>query len=127
MNPRTRVLAAIGVAAVTTGLALGMAFAGDSAASGTDETTTTTVSMPMNQMPGRDPMMPGDPTAMTAMMNSTDMSAMHSTMQELMNGTVDDDVLAWCDQAHAAMTASASTAPNERQPSHEAHHEGTGS
>ncbi|MEZ5220339.1 MAG: hypothetical protein R2743_02520 [Ilumatobacteraceae bacterium] len=104
-----------------------MAFAGDSAASGTDETTTTTVSTPMNQMPGTGPMMPTDPTAMTAMMNSTDMSAMHSTMHELMKGTIDDDVLAGCDQAHAAMTASASTTPNDGQPNHEAHHERTGS
>ena len=97
MKPRTRTLGALGAAVVTTGLVLGLAFAGNSAASGTDRTT------------------------------PADMSAMHSMMHQMMKGTVDDDVLAQCDQAHAAMAGSMTTAPTQGQSNHEAHHGGTGS
>ncbi|HAN34190.1 MAG TPA: hypothetical protein DCQ52_01675 [Acidimicrobiaceae bacterium] len=127
MKPRTRTLGALGAAVVTTGLVLGLAFAGNSAASGTDRTTPTTVSMPMSQMPGMGSMMTGDSTGMATMMGSADMSAMHSMMHQMMKGTVDDDVLAQCDQAHAAMAGSMTTAPTQGQSNHEAHHGGTGS
>ena len=127
MKPRTRTLGAIGAAVVTTGLVLGLAFAGNSAASGTDRTTPTTVSMPMSQMPGMGSMMTGDSTGMATMMGSTDMSAMHSMMHQMMKGTVDDDVLAQCDKAHDAITGSATSTPDQGQTQHEAHHGGTGS
>lgn len=138
MKPRTRTLGAIGAAVVTTGLVLGLAFAGSSAASGTDRTAPTTVSMPMSEMPEMGSMMTGDSTGMAAMITgdstgmatmvgSTDMSAMHSMMHQLMKGTVDDDVLAQCDQAHAAMAGSMTTTPAQGQSNHEAHHGGTGS
>ena len=127
MKPRTRTLGAIGATVVTAGLVLGLSFASSSAATGTDQTTPTTVPMPMNQMPGMGSMMTGDDSAMAAMMGSADMSAMHSMMHQTMKGTVDDDVLAQCDQAHAAMAGSMTTTPTQGRSNHEAHHEGTGS
>lgn len=127
MKPRTRTLGAIGATVVTAGLVLGLSFAGSSAATGTDQTTPTTVSMPMSQMSDMGSMMTGDSTGMIAMMGSTDMSAMHSTMHQMMKGTVDDDVLAQCDQAHAAMAGSMTTTPAQRQSNHEAHHGAAGS
>ncbi|NMD24989.1 MAG: hypothetical protein GYA65_12480 [Actinobacteria bacterium] len=78
-------------------------------------------------MPNMDSMMTGDMDGMAAMMGSADMSAMHSMMHQMMKGTVDDDVLAQCDQAHAAMAGSMTTAPTQGQSNHEAHHGGTGS
>lgn len=127
MKPRTRTLVAIGATVVTAGLVLGLSFAGSSAATGADQTTPTTVSMPMSQMPGMGSMMTGDSTGMIAMMGSTDMAAMHSTMHQLMKATVDDEVLAQCDQAHAAMAGSMTTTPAQRQSAHEAHHGTAGS
>jgi len=127
MKPRTRTLGAIGAAVVTAGLVLGLSFAGSSAATGADQTTPTTVSMPMNQMPDMGSMMTGDYSGMATMMDSADMSALHSTMHQMMKGTVDDDVLAQCEQAHAAMSGSMTTAPGQGQSNHEAHHGGTGS
>ena len=129
MNPRTRTIGAIGAigaTVVTAGLLLGLAFGGNSAASSTT-TPTTTVSMPMEQMPNMGSMMTGDMSEMAAMMGSADMSAMHSMMHQMMKGTVDDDVLAQCDQAHAAMAGSMTTMPAQGQSNHEAHHGGTGS
>lgn len=112
MKPRTRTLGAIGATVVTAGLVIGLSFAGSSVASGTDQTTPTTVSMPMNQMSD---------------MGSADMSATHSMMHQMMRGTVDDEVLAQCDKAHDAMTGSATSTPDQTQTQHEAHHGGTGS
>lgn len=127
MKPRTRTLGAIGATVVIAGLVLGLSFAGSSAATGTDQTTPTTVSMPMSQMPGMGSMMTGDSTGMIAMMGSTDMSAMHSTMHEMMRGVVDDDVLAACDSAHEAMAGSMTSLPEEAQTQHESHHGANGS
>ena len=127
MKPRTRTLGALGAAVVTTGLVLGLAFAGNSAASGTDRTTPTTVSMPMSQMPGMGSMMTGDSTGMATMMGSADMSAMHSMMHRMMEGTVDDEVLAECDTAHTAMADSMATNTERSETQHELHHGGTGS
>ena len=127
MKPRTRTLGAIGAAVVTAGLVLGFVIGGNSAASGTPATTPTSVSMPMNQMPDMSSMMTGDDSEMTAMMASADMAAMHSTMHQMMKGVVDDEVLAQCDTAHAAMTDSMTTMPEQSQTQHESHHEGTGS
>jgi hypothetical protein len=127
MKPRTRTLGAIGATVVTAGLALGLAFAGNSAATGTDQTTPTTVSMPMNQMPDTGSIMTADNSAMATMMGSADMSAMHSMMHQMMKGTVDDEVLAQCDKAHDVVTDSAPSTPDQGQTQHEAHHGGTGS
>lgn len=127
MQSRTRTLGAIGTVVVTTGLVLGLAFAGSSAAPGNNQTTPTTVSMPMSQMPDMGSMMTGDQNGMAAMMRSADMSAMHSMMHQMMQGTVDDEALALCDKAHDAMAGSMTRAPDYWQTQHEAHHEGTGS
>jgi hypothetical protein len=127
MKPRTRTFGAIGATVVTAGLVLGLSFTGSSAATGTDQTTPTTVSMPMNQMPDMGSMMTGDYSAMATMMGSADMSAMHSMMHQTMKGTIDDEVLAQCDKAHDAMTGSATSTPDQGQTQHEAHHGGTGS
>ena len=127
MKPQTRTLGAIGATVVTAGLVLGVSFTGSSAATGTNQTTPTTVSMPMSQMPDMGSMMTGDHSWMTAMMGSADMSATHSMMHEMMKGTIDDEALAQCDEAHAAMTGSMTTAPTQGQSQHEAHHDGTGS
>ena len=126
MKTRTRTLAAISSAAVTTGLALSLAFAGNSAATGTDQTTPTTVSTPTSQMPGMGAMTIGDPTVMVAMMGSADMSAMLA-MHQVRKGSINDHVLDQCDQAHAAMTAPTTITPEHGQNLHEAHHGGTGS
>lgn len=127
MKSRTRTLGAIGAAVVTPALVLALAFAGNSAASGTDRATPTTVSKPMSQMPDMGSMMTAHSTGMAAMMGSTDMAAMHSMMHQMMNGTIDDDALSQCDQAHAAMAGSMTTAPAQGQSNYEAHHERTGS
>ncbi|MBI4936411.1 MAG: hypothetical protein HY828_21235 [Actinobacteria bacterium] len=127
MKPRTRTLGAIGATVVTAGLVLGLSFAGSSAATSTTLTTPTTVSMPMSQMPDMGSMMAGDHSGMAAMMGSTDMSAMHSMMHQMMKGSIDDEALAQCDKAHAAMAGSMTTAPEQSQTQHEAHHGGTGS
>lgn len=102
MKPRTRILGAIGAAVATTGLALGLTLAGSPAASGMDQTPPTTVSVPMSQMP--------------------DMSAMHSMMHQMMQGTVDDDVLAQCDKTHEAMAGSNTSTPEQGQTQHDSHH-----
>ncbi|MBI5089930.1 MAG: hypothetical protein HZB15_14000 [Actinobacteria bacterium] len=112
---------------MTAGLVLGLSFAGSSAATGTDQTTPITVSMPMSQMPDMGSMMTGDDSAMATMMGSVDMSAMHSMMHQMMKGTINDEVLAQCDQAHDAMTGSMTSTPDQGQTQHEAHHGGTGS
>jgi len=44
-----------------------------------------------------------------------------------MKGTVDDDVLARCDQAHAATAGSMTTTGELAPTQHEAHHGATGS
>jgi hypothetical protein len=72
-------------------------------------------------------MMTGDSNAMSAMMGSADMSAMHSLMHQMMTGIVDDDVLAACDEAHASMAGSMSSMPEQGQAQHAAHHGGAGS
>lgn len=125
MNPRTRTIGAIGATVVTAGLVLGMSFAGSSAATGSDQTTPTTASMPMGQMPGMGSMMTGDMSAMHSLMGSAGMSAMHSMMHRMMKGTVADDVLAECDKAHAAMAGSVATNTERIETRHELHHEGT--
>ncbi|MBI4932746.1 MAG: hypothetical protein HY828_02635 [Actinobacteria bacterium] len=127
MKPRARTLGAVGTAAVTAGLVIGLSFAGSSTATGTDQTTRTTVSMPMSQMPDMGSMTSGDQSGMVAMMGSADMSAMHSMMHQMMKGTVADAVLAQCDQAHAAMAGSMLTRSTPGQSLHESHHGGTGS
>jgi hypothetical protein len=126
MKSRTRTLVAVSATAVTAALSLGLAFGGNSAAGSTAPTTPTTVSMPIDQMPGMGSMM-GDTNGMAAMMGSADMAAMHSMMHQMMKGTVDDDVLAVCDEAHATMAGSMTTMPEQSQAQHEAHHGGTGS
>ena len=126
MKPRTRTLGAIGAAVVTAGLVLGLAFGGSSAASGTTQSTPT-VSMPSGQMPGVGSMMAGDTTGTGDMMASADMSAMHAMMPQTMPGTVDDEVLAACDEAHASMAGSMTAMPEQGLAQHEAHHGGTGS
>ncbi len=129
MNPRTRTIGAIGAigaTVVTAGLLLGLAFGGNSAASSTT-TPTTTVSMPMEQMPNMGSMMTGDMSEMAAMMGSADMSAMHTMMHQMMKGTVDDEVLAACDTAHATMAGSLNTMPEQGQTQHDAHHGRAGS
>lgn len=127
MKSRTRTLGALGATVVTAGLALGLAFDGNSAASGNPPVTTTSVSMPMSQMPDMGSMMTGDMKAMADMMGTADMTVMHSMMHQMMKGIVDDDVLAACDTAHAAMTGSMTTMPEQAQTQHESHHEATGS
>ena len=127
MNPRTRTIGAIGATVVTAGLVLGMSFAGSSAATGSDQTTPTTASMPMGQMPGMGSMMTDDMSAMHSLMGSADMSAMHSMMHRMMEGTVDDEVLAECDTAHTAMADSMATNTERSETQHELHHGGTGS
>ena len=127
MNPRTRTIGAIGATVVTAGLVLGMSFAGSSAATGSDQTTPTTASMPMGQMPGMGSMMTDDMSAMHSLMGSADMSAMHSMMHRMMEGTVDDEVLAECDTAHTAMAGSMATNTERSETQHELHHGGTGS
>jgi hypothetical protein len=102
MKPRTRTLAAIGATVVTAGLVIGLSFAGSSAAARTNQTTPTTVSMPMDQMPEMGSMMTGDSNGMAAVMGSADMSSMHSAMHSTMHSTM-----------NSAM--------------HDAHHAGTGS
>lgn len=125
MKSRTRTIGAIGATLVTAGLLLGLAFGANSAASSTTPTTTpTSVSMPTNQMPGMGSMMSGDPSAM-GVMGSADMSAMHPMMHQMMKGAVDDDVLAACDEAHATMSGSMTTMPEEGQTQHDAHHGAT--
>lgn len=126
MKPRTRTLGVIGATVVTAGLVLGIVFASSSAASATNETTASTLSMPIDQMPDMGSMMTGDANEMTDMMGSADMSAMHSMMHRMMEGTVDDDVLA-CDTAHAAMGSTMTGLPETGQMPHGAHHGGTGS
>ncbi len=125
MKPQIRTLGVIGATVVTAGLALGLSFTGSSAATGTNQTTPPTISMPMSQMPDMDSMMTGDHSGMAAMMGSADMSAMHSMMHEMMRGTIDDEHRAQCDEAHAAMTGAMTTAPAQGQSQHEAHHDGT--
>ena len=128
MKPHTRKLGVIGATVVTTGLVIGLAFASSSAATGTTQTTPTTVLMPMSQTPGMGSMMTGDSNGMGAMMGSADMSAMHTMMHQMMKGMVDDDVLAACDESHATMAGSMTTImPEQSQTQHEAHHGGTGS
>jgi hypothetical protein len=127
MKPRTRTLGAIGATVGTAGLVLGLSFAGSSAATSTTLTTPTMVSMPMNQMPDMGSMMTGDYSAMATMMGSADMSAMHSMMHQMMKGAIDDETLAQCDRAHATMAGSMTTAPEQSQTQHDAHHGGTGS
>lgn len=127
MKPRIRTLGAIGATMVVAGL-LGLAFGGNSAATSTTAATPTSVSTPMDQMPGMDSMMTGDTDAMAAMMGSADMSSMHSMMHQTMKGSVDDDVLAACDTAHASMAAGSTAAiPTQAETPHQAHHAGTGS
>ncbi len=126
MKPLTRTLGAIGAATVTAALVLGLAFSDKSAASSTTPTIPTSVSMPLSQMPDMGSMMTGDTNAMADMMGSADMSDMHATMHQMMNGVVDDAVLEECDKAHAGMAGSMSnlpTAPGETQ--HDEHHGGT--
>lgn len=125
MKPRTRTHGAIGATVVTAGLLLGLAAAGSSAATGTNQTTPTTVSMPIDQMSDMGSMMTGDANEMTDIMGSADMSAMHSMMHEMMRGTVDDDVLAACDEAHASMAGSTTSMPEQGQTQHDAHHGGS--
>ena len=127
MKPQTRTIGAIGATVVTAGLVLGLAFGGNSAATSTTPATPTSVSMPMSQMPDMGSMMDVDTNGMVAMMGSADMSAMHSMMHQMMKDIVDDDVLASCDTAHATMTGSMTTMPEQAQPQHEAHHERAGS
>jgi len=127
MKSRTRTLGAIGATVVTAGLVLGLALGGNSAASSTTPTTPTTDSIAMNQMPGMDSMMTGESTEMAAMMGSADMSAMHSMMHQMMKGTVDDDILAACDEAHVTMAGSMTTMLVQGQRQHDEHHGGTGS
>ncbi len=134
MKPRTRTLGAVGATIVTAGLVLGLAFGGSSAASSTPETLPT-VSMPMSQMPdlgsmmpgGMGTMMPGDMDEMAAMMGSEDMTAMHSMMHRMMEGVVDDEMLAACDTAHEAMAGSMASTPEQGEAQHGAHHGTTGS
>lgn len=126
MKPRTRTLGAIGATVVTAGLVLGLAFGGNSAATNSTPATTS-VSMPMSQMPGMGSMMTDGPTGMGTMTGAGDMSAMHSMMHQMMKGTVDDEALAACDTAHAAMTGSMTTMPEQGQTQHESHHGGTAS
>ena len=128
MRTRTRTLGVIGATVVTAGLSVVLAFGGNSIATSNTtatSTTTTSASMPTSQMPGMDSMMTGDMDGMAAMMGSADMSAMHSMMHQMMKGTVDDDVLAACDAAHAAMTDPTVTMPAQGGTQHEAHHPGT--
>jgi hypothetical protein len=127
MKPRTRTLGAIGATVVTAGLVVGFAFGDNSAASSTTPATPTSVSMPMNQMPDMGSMMTGDSNGMGTMMGSADMSVMHSMMHQMMKGTVDDEVLAACDTAHATMAGEMTTMPEQGQAQHESHHGGTGS
>ena len=127
MNPRTRTIGAIGATVVTAGLVLGMSFAGSSAATGSDQTTPTTASMPMGQMPGMGSMMTDDMSAMHSLMGSADMSVMHSMMHRMMKGTVADEILAECDTAHTAMAGSMATNTERSETQHELHHGGTGS
>ena len=127
MKSRTRTLGAIGATVVAAGLVLGLAFGGNSAASSNTQTTPTTVSMPMGQMPDMGSMMTGHTNGMAAMIGSTDMSAMHSMMHQMMKGTVGDDVLAACDAAHATMAGPMATMPAQGGTQHDAHHGGTGS
>jgi len=127
MKPRTRTIGAIGATVVTAGLVLGLGFGGNSAATSTTPATPTSVSMPMSQMPDRGSMMDVDTNGMAARMGSADMSGMHSMIHQMMKDIVDADVLAACDAAHATMTGSMTTTPEQAQPQHEAHHEGAGS
>jgi hypothetical protein len=133
MKLRTRTLGVIGAAVVTTGLVLGLSFAGSSAATGTDQTAPTTVRMPIGQMPemGEMPamgsMMGGDHGGMAAMMGSADMTAMHSMMHQMMEGTIDDEALAECDNAHDSMAGSMTSRSEQDQALHGAHHGSTGS
>ena len=116
MRTRTRTLGVIGATVVTAGLSVVLAFGGNSIATSNTtatSTTTTSASMPTSQMPNMDSMM------------TADMSAMHSMMHQMMKGTVDDDVLAACDAAHAAMTDPTVTMPAQGGTQHEAHHPGT--
>jgi hypothetical protein len=138
MKPRTRTLSAVSATIATAGLVLGLAFGGSSAASNTTPSTTTTVSTPRSQMPGMDSMMTGDMDSMmtggtdsmmtgdmnemTSMMGPADMSAMHSTMHQMMEGIVDDDVLAACDTAHEEMADSMTAMSDQGDPQHGAHH-----
>lgn len=127
MKSRTRTLGAIGATVTIAGLVLGLSFGGNSAARSTTSTAPTSVSMPMGQMPDMGSMMTGDSNGMGAMMGSADMSGMHSMMHQMMKGIVDDEVLAECDAAHAAMAGSMTTMPEQSQTQHESHHGGTGS
>jgi hypothetical protein len=127
MKSRNRTLGAIGATVVTAGLVLGLAFGGNSAASSTTPSTPTTVSMPTSQMPDMGSMMAGEMDEMAAMMGSADMTAMHSTMHQMMEGVVDDETLAACDTAHDAMAGSMTSMPEQDQAQHGAHHGTTGS
>lgn len=127
MNARNRTLGAIGATVATAGLVLGVSFAGSSAANGRNMTTPSMFSMPMSRMPGMGSMMTGDMNEMAAMMGSAEMSAMHSMMHRMMNGAVDDEVLAQCDEAHDAMVGSPMSTAEQGRTQHEAHHGGTGS
>lgn len=126
MKPFTRTLGAIGATTVTAALVLGVAFSDNSAASSTTPTIPTSLSMPTNQMPDMGSMMTGDMNAMADMMGSADMSDMHATMHQMMDGVVDDAVLEECDEAHASMSGSMSNLPTTPGGTrHAEHHRGT--
>jgi hypothetical protein len=135
MKVRTRTLGVVAASAVA-GLLLGVAVAsGGSAASSPDDTTTSTVSMPMTDMSTMGSMMPGDGSGMADMMGSIDMSTMHSMMHDMMRGSVSDEALAACDEAHDQMVGQDGAGASEPSntdttldPSqHAAHHGGSDS
>ena len=115
------VAAAVGAA----GLVAGLAFASTSAAqSGDMPITTNSVVAPMDQMMGDSHDMG---SMMGSMMGSGDMTAMHQMMHTMMRGSVPEEVLAACNEAHANMTTGSVDTTGTGSVDHTAHHMGSGS
>lgn len=126
MKTRNRILAAslaaLAVAGLTVGVAVAAGSQDDPPPTVPTESTAPGVSMhDSSMMTGS--MMSG----MEAMMNGTDMSAMHDAMHTAMRDTMSAELLAACDDAHDAMSngdVTPSAAGPNTSTDHAAHHTG---
>lgn len=119
---RTLILTSIGAIALTVGLGVGAALAGNSSMSRATNMMSAAKAGHMAHSDDMTSMMNG--VDMTNMMSAGGMEAMHRAMHAALAGTVDAEALAACDTAHEAMTTS--TTPGlSAMPGHAAHHPGS--
>lgn len=123
---RTLMLTTIVAVALTVGLGVGAALAGNSPISGAaNMTSMTSIAKGGHMGDGDDMASMMNGVDMTSMMGANGMEAMHTAMHDALAGTVDADALAACEIAHDAMTTSSALATPGTPAGHAAHHPGS--